>query len=72
MKIIDTRGSQEIFTVKKFRECANTWGDTNNRPLDMLDISRRGEVYKFIFGPFIFQNDEIDDAIENYMIKQWN
>lgn len=32
----------------------------------MLDIPRRGEVYKFIFGQFVFQNDEIDDAIENY------
>lgn len=66
MKVIDTRGSQEIFTVNKFRECADTWGDTNNFPLDMLDIPRRGEVYKFIIGPFVFQNDEIDDAIENY------
>lgn len=66
MQIIDTRGSREIFTVKKFKECADTWSDTNNCPLDMLDIPRRGEVYKFIFGQFVFQNDEIDDAIENY------
>ena len=32
----------------------------------MLNIPRRGEVYRFIFGQFVFQNDEIDDAIENY------
>jgi hypothetical protein len=32
----------------------------------MLNILRREEVFDFMFGPFHFENDEIDMAIANY------
>ena len=32
----------------------------------MLNILRREKVFDFMFGPFIFEKEEIDDAIANY------
>jgi hypothetical protein len=32
----------------------------------MLNILRREEVFDFMFGPFHFENDEMDMAIPNY------
>ena len=35
-------------------------------PTCMLNILRRAEVFDFMFGPFNFENDEINMAIANY------
>jgi hypothetical protein len=32
----------------------------------MLNILRRTEVFHFMFGPFNFKNEEIDDVVANY------
>jgi hypothetical protein len=64
---VETGGSQdEKFTVNKFQECVEAWRDTMNCPTGMLNILRRAEVFDFMFGPFHFENDEIDMAIANY------
>lgn len=63
LQTIDTQGSQKNFTFQKFEEGADTKRDTNNCPVGMLDILRREESYRFIFGQFNFQNDEINVAI---------
>jgi hypothetical protein len=46
--------------------CVDAWRDTTNCPIGMINILRRTKVFDFMFGPFNFENDEIDDAIVNY------
>ena len=68
MTTVETKESTyDMFIDKTFQQCNDAWGDEKNFPSSMETIlMRKAGLFKFLFGMYNFDNEEIDKEILNY------